>query len=82
MRKYTLGTDPVLTEVVCNCCGKSIPLQNGIAKEDYIHLKKEWGYFSDKDGVTQSFDLCESCYDKWIKTFVVPVSEEEMTELI
>ena len=37
-------------------------------------------YFSHKDGVTHSFDLCEACYDKLIGTFAIPVTEKEEFE--
>lgn len=37
--------------VICNKCGKKLVEENEILKEDYIRIKKEWGYFSKKDGI-------------------------------
>ena len=50
MKKYYQDCEKVLTEVICNGCGKKIPVKNGVAAEDYISVEKMWGYFSDKDG--------------------------------
>lgn len=60
-----------LDQVVCNCCGKEIPKDCHGYFEDYIHIEKDWGYFSNKDGKHHSFDLCESCYDKILKNFCI-----------
>lgn len=68
-------------EVYCNACGKKLAMQNGILLEDAFEAWKQWGYFSRKDAVLHSFVLCEDCYDKMIKSFVLPVKEEEVTEL-
>ena len=69
MREYkiSLQEEMVLSKVICNGCGKEISL----ASEDHFHGEKTWGYFSDKDGRQDSFDLCECCYDKMTETFVV-----------
>ena len=50
--------------------------------EGCFHGNVRFGYFSNKDGLEHSFDLCEECYDKLIKGFAVPVNEEEITELL
>ncbi|GMQ60141.1 hypothetical protein AN1V17_45410 [Vallitalea sediminicola] len=59
----------VLSEVYCNKCGKLIYNEESKEKVDYINITKEWGYFSNKDMETHSFDLCEECYDKLINNF-------------
>ena len=69
-------------KIVCNVCGKVISERGAIPTADYLHVEKEWGYFSRKDGQKQEFDLCESCYDAWIKTMRVPVTTREVTELV
>ena len=51
-------------------------------REDYISIKKEWGYFSNKDGQIHIFHICESCYDTWTGQFRIPVKVEEQTELL
>ncbi len=74
MREYnvTMQEEKVLSKVVCNGCGREIPL----AAEDYFHGEKTWGYFSTQDGKRDSFDLCEDCYRKWTETFQVKMEEK------
>ena len=69
MREYklTLQEEKVLSRVVCNGCGREIPY--GTA--DHFNGEKTWGYFSDKDGRQDSFDLCEGCYDKMTENFKI-----------
>lgn len=69
-------------KIICNACKKVILEKNTIPTTDYLHVEKEWGYFSDKDGQKQEFDLCETCYDAWIKKMQIPVTSEEVTELV
>ena len=62
MREYQTGMreERVLSKVVCNGCGREIPLRGA----DYFHAEKTWGYFSEQDGRQDAFDLCEECYLK------------------
>ena len=69
-------------KTICNSCGKEIIIRNGIAQEDYLYIKKEWGYFSEKDGVIHEFNLCEKCYDNIVKTFQKPVQTIDVNELM
>lgn len=70
-------------QVICNGCGKRLPVSGtGIVMEDYLHVDKTWGYFSEQDGQKISFDLCEDCTRRLIRTFEVPVYQEEASELI
>ncbi len=69
-------------KIICNCCKKMIQEGDAIPRKEYLHVEKEWGYFSDKDGERQGFDLCEPCYDAWVKGFQIPVASQEITELI
>ncbi len=62
-----------LKKMVCNCCGKELIVKGGIVREGVFSAEYSWGYFSEKDGETHSFDLCEECYDKWIGGFKIPV---------
>ena len=66
----------------CNCCGKKIKTEREIQKEDVLEIRKDWGYFSGKDGERHCFLVCEACYDKWIADFVVPPAVEERTEFL
>ena len=71
-----------LTGLACNSCGRVILMEREIWKEDFISIQKEWGYFSQKDGIRQTFDLCEKCCDKLLEGFQIPAETEEMTELV
>lgn len=66
----------------CNICGRELKQELDIVKEDYIFVKKNWGYFSRKDGQTHQFCICEDCYDKWIKSFKIPVEIGDTVEMI
>ena len=66
----------------CNLCGKEIEIQGEIPKGEGLHVEKNWGYFSEKDGEIHRFDLCEECYDHLTEEFVLPVEREEQTVLI
>lgn len=69
-------------KIICNCCGGEIPVKNGIFRKDYLHVVKNWGYFSEKDGKRQEFYLCETCYDGITEKFLHPVDTTEVTELL
>lgn len=71
-----------LQTVVCNQCGKKMTVENGILKEGCFHGKQQFDYFSEKDGTTQEFDLCEACYDALTGSFLLPVAQKEETELL
>lgn len=79
MRQYQIkGTKEIqeVSRVFCNRCKKEIPAVNGLLQEGVFHVDYTWGYFSEKDGETHSFDLCEACYDAWLKEFQIPVTME------
>jgi len=80
MREYK--EDRKLTKVVCNACGKNLLVENGILKEECIHVDHDFGFFGSKDGESDSFDLCEVCYEKLIAGFAVPVERRERKELL
>lgn len=69
-------------KVVCNRCRHIIPAENGIVLEDYLHIDKKWGYFSQKDGIEISFDLCEKCADELTKQLSIPAYEKEVHEYL
>ncbi|MDO4304027.1 MAG: hypothetical protein Q4D94_08925 [Bacillota bacterium] len=82
MRIYMDEDKQHLAAVICNKCKKELTVENGILKEGCYHGDSRFGYFSNKDGMKHSFDLCEECYDKLIKGFAIPVEEEEIKELL
>lgn len=69
-------------KLVCNMCGKRLLRENDIPLEDYVVVRKEWGYFSKKDGITQKFALCETCCDTLVNSFKVPADVRKTTELL
>ena len=79
MRKYKNGE---LYQIVCNKCGKELKLEKGIIREGYFTADSQFGYFSGKDGIRHKFDLCEDCYDRWIRDFRIPAEEVPETELL
>lgn len=74
MRKYN---KKILVEAACNQCGKKLLVKNGILIEGMLEVKQNFGYFSNKDGQTHTFDLCEECYDRLVQDFAIPVSVKE-----
>lgn len=80
MREYDEQNEPV--RVQCNACKKELKLEQGILKEGCFHVDFAWGYFSSRDGMQHRFDLCEECYDRFVGSFQIPVTELENTELI
>ena len=82
MRQYLDEEKRTLDKVVCNGCGRELKLENGSLREGVFEGNVLWGYFSEKDGERHSFDLCEECYDRLVRSFQVPVTSEEQTELL
>jgi len=82
MRRYRNEEKKVLENVSCNGCGRRLKVENGELKEGCFCARQAFGYFSSMDGEIHSFDLCEDCYRELIKKFTLPVSIEEMTELM
>ena len=64
-------------EMKCNVCGQ---LLNN--KTDYIEVKKEWGYFSNKDTQIHEFKICERCYDRIVKQFEISPKVTEKSEIL
>ncbi len=69
-------------EVKCNVCGKTLGAVNGFFTEDFLAVTKEWGYFSEKDMEKHSFRVCEMCYNEWINKFIVPITRENVIEVV
>ena len=74
MRQYQLKETKEITKIICNKCG---PAAGGYARDGVFSVDCVWGYFSNKDGEKHSFDLCESCYDELLKTFLIPAEIEK-----
>ena len=67
--KYEVNT------IVCNQCGKRIPVVKGVPQEDVLEVEKRWGYHSKKDNRVDRFDLCEDCYDELVSKFQIQLEE-------
>ncbi len=65
----------------CNCCGRELKMEHGHAVEDFFHLEKTWGYFSNQDGISQNADICEFCMEQWMKEFKIQPETVERTEI-
>ena len=60
-------------KIICNKCGREIPVVKGVPQEDVLEVEKRWGYFSRKDNRIDHFDLCEKCYDEFVKGFQIKI---------
>ena len=74
MRQYQIKETKEIKKIICNQCGKEIPVVDGYPRD------QEWGYFSEKDGERHSFDLCEECYDRLLASFKLPAEIENKAE--
>jgi ribosomal-protein-alanine N-acetyltransferase len=80
MRAYSEKN--VLVKVVCNRCGRELSVENGILKEECIHIEHQFGFFGKRDGENDRFDLCEECYREITQDFQHPVEQWERKELL
>jgi hypothetical protein len=80
--KYQSRDVSVVREIICNKCGEIIAKETDCNKVDYISINKTWGYFSNKDNENHTIDICEKCYDEWIKTFKIPPTIKQNSEVI
>ncbi len=77
MRQYKIQETKEVEKIICNKCGKEIPVTNGVPQGDALHVEKRWGYFSEKDNDVHTFDLCESCYDAMVAGFAIALEKVE-----
>lgn len=75
MRQYhtTVKETKEIDKIICNRCGRSIPVIKGVPREDVLEVSKRWGYFSEKDNRLDEFDLCEQCYDEIVSEFKIKI---------
>lgn len=80
MRQYqsreTKETKKELNKIICNRCGKEIPV-GAVPSEGVFSVDYKWGYPSEKDGQRHRFDLCEECYDSLLASFKIPAETAE-----
>lgn len=82
MREYKDTEAKKLSRLICNGCGKIIPVKQGLPESEVFQVCQKWGYFSEKDGEIDLFDLCEECYDRITAGFVIPPEKAEVTEYL
>lgn len=68
-------------KLFCNCCGRELKMEREQLVEDFFHLQKSWGYFSERDGTVQIADICENCMQQWIQGFQIQPDTAERTEI-
>lgn len=66
---------------ICSGCGQVVKGE-GLPIKDFLEVRKTWGFFSEMDGETHEFYLCEECYKKLSAQFVVPVKVMDINELL
>ena len=79
---WTRRTKMEKAKIVCHKCGTVYVVEHAVAKKDFLYIEKDWGYFSKKDGEHHSLVLCEACYDRFIKTLMIPPVITERTEYL
>ena len=79
MRQYrnNIKETKEIDKIICNKCGREITVSQGVSLQDVLQVEKHWGYFSEKDGRRDRFDLCEECYDELVKSFLIPIESED-----
>ncbi len=61
MKVKTTQQIDMITDVLCDVCGKSTINQGGCSPE-YASLTADWGYGSPHDGDSYEVHLCEPCF--------------------
>ncbi|MBO5472678.1 MAG: hypothetical protein J6A08_02660 [Lachnospiraceae bacterium] len=82
MRVYLEEKETELAKVVCNGCRKELLVENGILKEECIHIEHNFGFFGTRDGENDRFDLCEACYEKLKAALLVPAETWDRKEML
>ena len=77
MRQYSTEIKEIkkVEKIICNKCGKVIPVTGGIPQEDILEVEKRWGYHSGKDNQVDCCDLCEDCYDELVDSFLIKLEK-------
>ncbi len=75
MRQYhtTVKKTKEIDKIICNRCGRSIPVIQGVPREDVLESIQALGLFLGKDNRLDEFDLCEQCYDEIISEFKIKI---------
>ena len=82
MNNQHVVSNEIESRCCCNVCGKTLRVENGLLKEDVFAAVKEWGYFSKRDLEVHQFNVCETCYEKMIDSFIIPVNRTDKKEVL
>ncbi len=63
----------ILQSIVCNKCGTIHISDLGDIEPNTMRVVYHAGYGSSLDGELHEFDICETCYLEFSKSFKVPV---------
>lgn len=70
-----------LSTITCNKCGVTARITNdltGLAGENqFQQFELHFGYGSNYDDETWTFDLCEDCLNEFTSTFAIPKQVEQ-----
>lgn len=59
-----------ITDILCNKCDKSVcPESKNLKWSEGCNIRIGFKYGSNRDGEVHKFDLCDNCYDEFIKSF-------------
>ena len=62
----------VVTSTICNKCGEEFPqYEDGCSNGKIEHFTVEFGWGSFLDMNVYMFDLCDKCFDEFVKTFKI-----------
>ncbi|MDR1688442.1 MAG: hypothetical protein LBS21_07505 [Clostridiales bacterium] len=56
-------------KMICNFCGLEIKKNEFGYFDEHLSVEKKWGYGSEFDSETHSFEICEDCYKRLIAEF-------------
>ncbi len=61
-----------LESILCNKCGKELKNHKNGFYHSFFDTSYRWEYPSKFDNEVHSFQLCEECYEQFIKSFHYP----------
>lgn len=70
-----MRTENKRNKITCNGCGK---VAKHIDCTDITPIDVEFGYGSEHDGETWSFDLCDVCVEEFVSKFKIPKMKERL----
>lgn len=68
IREEKMMPQKVITDVICDCCGKScVNLNNDMKLLEFMKLEATWGFGSNHDTEEWTAQLCEKCVEEKLK---------------